>query len=61
MEQTQETTQETLLLASLNKQPSKLKGRVLPVKFKGPNGETWAGRGRKPAWAVGDKEQYRIK
>ena len=43
------------------KPPSKLKGRKLPVKFKGPNGETYAGRGRKPRWMVGDKEQYRVK
>jgi DNA-binding protein H-NS len=29
------------------------KGRALgpaPVKFRGPNGETWAGRGRPPRW-----------
>ncbi len=53
MEQTQEI--------QIIKQPSKLKGRKLPVKFKGPNGETWAGRGRLPHWMQGqDKEQFRI-
>lgn len=24
--------------------------RVVPVKYKGPNGETWTGRGQKPVW-----------
>ena len=27
-----------------------LKGRKVPPKFFGPNGETWAGRGKKPLW-----------
>jgi DNA-binding protein H-NS len=58
MEQTQETATNEPITP---KPPSKLKGRTLPVKFKGPDGETWAGRGRKPAWVVGDKEQYRVK
>jgi len=58
MEQTQETVQVTEVQ---QKAPSKLKGRTLPVKFKGPNGETWAGRGRLPKFLQGkDKEQYRI-
>lgn len=59
MEQTQETPQAT---EAQPKAPSKLKGRKLPVKFRGPNGETWAGRGRLPAWMQGqDKEQFRVK
>ncbi|KAF1022090.1 MAG: Trans-acting regulatory protein HvrA [Paracidovorax wautersii] len=24
--------------------------RVVPIKYKGPNGETWTGRGQKPVW-----------
>lgn len=30
--------------------PSGLKGTTVPPKFRGPNGETWAGRGAKPRW-----------
>jgi DNA-binding protein H-NS len=29
-----------------------LKGRKVPPKYRGPNGETWAGRGAKPGWMV---------
>jgi DNA-binding protein H-NS len=25
-------------------------GQPLPVKYRGPSGETWSGRGRKPKW-----------
>jgi len=43
------------------KQPSKLKGRTLEPKYKDPaTGKTWSGRGKKPAWVIGDKEQYKI-
>jgi len=31
---------------------SKLKGRPVPPKYRGPKGETWAGRGAKPRWLV---------
>jgi DNA-binding protein H-NS len=27
-----------------------LKGRKVPPKYRGPDGETWAGRGAKPRW-----------
>ena len=27
-----------------------LKGRKAPVKYRGPNGETWSGRGLPPRW-----------
>jgi DNA-binding protein H-NS len=27
-----------------------LKGRKAPIKFRGPNGETWSGRGLAPRW-----------
>lgn len=30
--------------------PSPLKGKKAPVRFRGPNGETWTGRGRTPRW-----------
>src|SRR5262249_5429396 len=29
---------------------SVLKGRNVPPKYRGPSGETWAGRGAKPRW-----------
>ena len=29
-----------------------LKGRKVPPKYRGPSGETWAGRGAKPKWLV---------
>jgi len=31
---------------------SKLKGKKVPPKYRGPKGETWAGRGAKPRWLV---------
>jgi len=31
---------------------STLKGKKLPPKYRGPSGETWAGRGAKPRWLV---------
>ena len=31
---------------------SKLKGRKVAAKYKGPSGELWAGRGAKPRWLV---------
>jgi DNA-binding protein H-NS len=33
----------------------------LEAKYKDPNSDkTWSGRGRRPAWFVGESEQYRI-
>ena len=29
-----------------------LKGRTVPPKYRGPSGETWAGRGGRPRWLV---------
>ena len=29
---------------------SVLKGRKVPPKYRGPSGETWAGRGARPRW-----------
>ena len=34
---------------------SVLKGRKVPPKYRGPSGETWAGRGEKPRWLVAIK------
>jgi DNA-binding protein H-NS len=31
---------------------SSLRGRKVPPKYRGPSGETWAGRGAKPRWLV---------
>ena len=31
---------------------SGLRGRKVPPKYRGPSGETWAGRGVKPRWLV---------
>jgi DNA-binding protein H-NS len=31
---------------------SALKGRKVPPKYRGPRGETWAGRGARPRWLV---------
>jgi DNA-binding protein H-NS len=29
-----------------------LRGRKVPPKYRGPSGETWAGRGARPRWLV---------
>jgi len=34
------------------RQGSALKGRKIKPKYRGPSGETWAGRGAKPKWLV---------
>jgi DNA-binding protein H-NS len=31
---------------------SALKGRKVAAKYRGPSGETWAGRGQRPKWIV---------
>jgi DNA-binding protein H-NS len=31
---------------------SALRGRKVPPKYRGPKGETWAGRGARPRWLV---------
>jgi len=31
---------------------SALRGRKVPPKYRGPSGETWAGRGARPRWLV---------
>jgi DNA-binding protein H-NS len=44
-------------------QKSKLtkKTSTVEAKFRGPNGETWTGRGRQPRWVGDDREKFRIK
>ena len=31
---------------------SALKGKKIPPRYRGPSGETWAGRGARPRWLV---------
>jgi DNA-binding protein H-NS len=31
---------------------SALRGRKVPPKYRGPSGETWAGRGARPRWLI---------
>jgi DNA-binding protein H-NS len=38
-----------------------LKGRKVPPKYRGPKGETWAGRGATPVWIVALMKQGRKK
>jgi DNA-binding protein H-NS len=41
-------------------------GRPLPVRYRGPNGETWSGRGHPPRWIMHyedqgrDREEFRV-
>lgn len=46
-------------LSARRKAQSKSKGTVA-VQFRGPNGETWTGRGRQPKWLGDNREQYRV-
>jgi DNA-binding protein H-NS len=42
-------------------------GQILPVRYRGPNGETWSGRGHPPNWLTGleavgrNREEFRVK
>ena len=38
---------------------SAMKGRKVPPKFRGPSGETWAGRGARPRWLAALLKQGR--
>jgi DNA-binding protein H-NS len=40
---------------------SALKGRKVPPKYRGPKGETWAGRGVAPRWLVALMKQGHTK
>jgi DNA-binding protein H-NS len=37
------------------------KSSTVPAKYRGPNGETWTGRGRQPKWVGDNREKYLIK
>lgn len=69
MEQEYEPDENTLIEEHLHnlrnpaKPPSKLKGRKCEPKYRGPNGETWSGRGKLPKFirdSGQDKEAFRI-
>lgn len=57
----------TPVVANPSKRGHKQQREMLPVKFSGPNGETWSGRGRLPKWlhAIeangGNRSQYLVK
>jgi DNA-binding protein H-NS len=38
------------LRAGSSRRTSAMKGRKVPPKYRGPGGETWAGRGAQPRW-----------
>lgn len=41
---------------------AKRRGKAAAVKYRSPDGKTWAGRGRRPRWMEGkDPEQFRVK
>lgn len=42
------------------RKPSRKSGPVA-AKYRGPNGETWSGRGRQPRWLGDDREKFLIK
>lgn len=35
--------------------------KTVPPKYRGPEGQTWTGRGRQPKWVGEDKDRYIIK
>jgi DNA-binding protein H-NS len=37
------------------------KSRPVAAKYRGPNGETWSGRGRQPRWLGDDPKKFLIK
>lgn len=45
------------------KKARKSSGKTGPVaaKYRGPNGETWSGRGRQPRWLGNDPKKFLIK
>jgi DNA-binding protein H-NS len=56
-----------LTLGRKSKNGNSRKGVKVPPKYRGPNGEEWAGRGARPRWLTalvgkkGSVEKYRIK
>jgi DNA-binding protein H-NS len=45
--------------ASSRGRRSAMKGRKVPPKYRGPGGETWAGRGARPRWLAALLKQGR--
>ena len=45
-----ELSLEEVLASESNKQPRRVSGATARVKYRGPDGETWSGRGRAPIW-----------
>jgi DNA-binding protein H-NS len=56
-----------LVLGRKSKNGNLRKGSKVPPKYRGPDGELWAGRGARPRWLTalvgkkGSVEKYRIK
>ena len=48
-------------LGSARKQSNAKKSGTVAAKYRGPNGETWTGRGRQPKWVGDNREDYLIK
>jgi DNA-binding protein H-NS len=47
--------------ADAGKRVRKQPGKALPAKYKDPaSDKTWSGRGRPPAWLVGERDKYAI-
>src|SRR5262245_50814856 len=42
------------IVARVARRGSTLRGTKVPPKYRGPSGETWAGRGAKPRWLVAE-------
>ena len=50
-----------ITVADLGSAGKKSAGKPAAVKFRGPNGEEWSGRGRAPAWMKEALEQGKSK
>lgn len=48
-------------LGTARKSTKAKKPGTVAVKYRGPNGETWTGRGRQPKWIGENREKYLIK
>jgi peptidoglycan hydrolase CwlO-like protein len=47
--------------ADAGKRVRKQPGKALPARYKDPaSDKTWSGRGRRPAWLVGEPDKYAI-
>jgi DNA-binding protein H-NS len=58
--------EEALPQTASSRKPRSDIGKPLPVRYRGPNGETWSARGRKPYWLVAlealghNAEEFRV-